>query len=121
MAELKVITHTTYTYETTDGREFDDAQEAEAWQQAIDNIKKISMLDHKFKPTTDVTEAMYVHIKTHEQLEAFDAMQAYEGLAAQIRAVGYYYYDDISDEYINVKKELDRLQSIIESLDVLGK
>ena len=121
MADIKIKTHTTYTYETTDGREFDDHKEAEEWQQAIDNIKKISMLGHNFKPTTDITEAFYVHIKTQEQLEAFDAMQADEGLVARIYSIGYYYYDDVSDEYISVKKEMDRLQNIIESLDALGK
>ena len=30
MADLKIITHTSYTYETTDGREFESKHEAEA-------------------------------------------------------------------------------------------
>jgi hypothetical protein len=121
MVEVKIKTHITYTYETTDGREFDFAEEAEQWQEHINNLKNITMLDNNFKPTTRTDEAIYVHIKTNAQLDAFEAMQAYEGFCAHIDAIGYWYYDDCSDSYIDVVKERDRLQSIIESLDVLGK
>lgn len=121
MADIKIKTHTTYTYETTDGREFDDHQKAIDWQLAIDDLKTIFMLDHNFKLTPRTDEAFYVHIKTYPQLKAFEAMQAYEGFAAHITDLGYWYYDECADDYINVKKEMDRLQSIIESLDVLGK
>lgn len=121
MSELKIKTYTTYTYETTDGREFDDAEEAQEWQEALDNIKEITMLDSRFKPTTDHTEAFYVHIKTEAQLKAFRAINSYEGMCATIDAIGYLYYDERTDNYVSVRKELDRLQSIIETLDVLGK
>lgn len=121
MAELKVKTHTTYTYETTDGREFDDRQEAEKWQDHLENIKGVVMLSNRFCNTTRVDEAFYVRIKTPAQLEAFKAFNAYEGSQADIDAIGYWYYDDDADTYISVQKEMDRLQSIIESLDVLGK
>jgi uncharacterized protein YneR len=79
------------------------------------------MLNSKFKPTTDHTEALYVHIKTWQQQEAFEAMQAYEGMGAHIPEPGYWYYDDCTDSYVDAVKERDRLQSIIETLDVLGK
>ena len=121
MANLKVITHTTYTYETSDGREFDLVQEAETWQEHLENIKKVTMLNSKFCNTTELAEAMYVYIKTHEQLEAFEAMQAYEGFAAHIPDLGYWYYDDRTDSYVDAVKERDRLQSIIETLDLFGK
>jgi uncharacterized protein YneR len=121
MADIKIKTHTTYTYETTDGREFEDAQEAQEWQDAIEGIKSIVMLNNKFHRTAEHDEAFYVHIKTTEQQKAFEAMQAYEGMCARIPEPGYWYYDDISDSYVNVNKEMDRLQSIIETLDVLGK
>lgn len=74
MAELKIKTHTTYTYETSDGREFDDIREAETWQGQLELIKNITMLDSKFQNTTDHTEAFYVHIKTWQQQEAFEAL-----------------------------------------------
>ena len=121
MTELKVKTHTAYTYETTDGREFDLAEEAEQWQEHLENIKGVTMLDSKFKPTSNTDEAYYVHIKTNAQLDAFEALQAYEGYCAHVPAVGYWYYDECSDDYVNVAKERDRLQSIIEALDVFGK
>jgi uncharacterized protein YneR len=121
MAELKIKTHTTYTYETSDGREFDDAQEAQEWQDHLEAIKGITMLDSKLQNTADHTEAFYVHIKTWQQQEAFEALQAYEGLCAHIPEPGYWYYDDSIDSYVNAVKERDRFQSIIETLDVLGK
>ncbi len=121
MAEVKIKTHTTYTYETSDGREFELEMEALTWQEHIDNLKNITMLDSKFKPTTDHSEAYYVHIKTWPQQEAFEAMQAYWGMGAHIPGPGYWYYDDCTDSYVDAVKERDRLQSIIETLDVLGK
>lgn len=121
MAELKIKTHVTYTYETADGREFDDAPEAERWQKHLEVIKGVTMLDSKFKLTSRTDEAFYVHIKTNDQLDAFEAIQAYEGYCAPIPAIGYWYYDDYSDNYVNAVKERDRLQSIIEALDVSGK
>ena len=121
MADIKVKTHTTYTYETTDGREFQLELEAEAWQEHLDNIKNVIMLDNKFCNTCEVSSAYYVHIKTQEQLDAFEAINTYEGLPSAINAIGYWYYDEDTDTYISVQKEMDRLQSIIETLDVLGK
>jgi hypothetical protein len=121
MAELKIKTHTNYTYETSDGREFDDAKEAQEWQEYLELSKTITMLDSKLNNTTDHTEAFYVHIKTWQQQEAFEALQAYEGMGAHIPEPGYWYYDDCIDSYVDAVKERDRLQSIIETLDVLGK
>lgn len=122
MSKLKIKTHTTYTYETSDGREFDDRQKAEKWQEHLENIKDVVMLDHKFCNTTRVDEAYYVHIKTQAQLEAFKALNAFEGLRVDIDAIGYWYYDEQNTEnYISVQREMDRLQSIVETLDVLGK
>ena len=121
MADIKIKTHTTYTYETSDGREFDEAREAEQWQEYIEALKGITMLDSKFHNTTDHSEAFYVHIKTWTQQEAFEALQVYEGMGAHIPEPGYWYYDDCTDSYVDVIKERDRLQSIIETLDVLGK
>ena len=118
MADIKIKTHTTYTYETTDGREFDDANEAKEWQGHLEVFNRITMLDSKFQNTTDNSEAFYVHIKTWEQQEAFGARQAYEGMGAHIPKPGYWYYDDCTDSYVDVVKERDRLQSIIETLDL---
>jgi hypothetical protein len=121
MAELKIKTHTTYTYETSDGRDFDLAEEAEQWQGYLEIMKNITMLDCRFSNTNDVCSAIYVHIKNNEQLDAFEAMQAYEGICAHISKPGYWYYDDCTDSYVDAVKERDRLQSIIETLDIFGK
>jgi hypothetical protein len=112
MQELKIKTHTTYTYETSDGREFEDEQEAKAWQQALEDIKTIAMFDSKFKPTTEVDSAYYVHIKNHTQLRAFAAIQNYEGFCADIPDLGCWYYDEVSDDYVNIESEIDRLKDI---------
>ena len=121
MADIKIKTRTTYTYETSDGREFDIAKEAEEWQEHLEVFNGITMLNDKFQNTADNSEAYYVHIKTWKQQEAFEAIQLYEGMGAHIPAPGYWYYDDCTDSYVDVVKERDRLQSIIESLDVLGR
>lgn len=121
MADTKIKTRTTYTYETSDGREFDIAEEAGEWQKALEAIKRVTMLDYKFRPTSDISSAFFVRIKNNTELDAFEAMQAYEGMDAHISKPGYWYYDECTDSYINVVEERDRLQSIIETLDVLGK
>jgi hypothetical protein len=121
MAELKIKTRTTYTYETSDGREFDLAEEAEQWQEHLENIKGITMLDSKFQYTKDHSEAFYVHIKTWQQQEAFEALQVYEGMGAHIPKPGYWYYDDCTDSYIDVDEELNRLKEIKQRLNAFGK
>ncbi len=121
MTNIKIQTHTTYIYETTDGRKFDDAKEAQEWQDYLEALTGITMLDSKFHSTTDHTEAFYVYIKTQKQQEAFEAMQEYEGMGAHIPKPGYWYYDDYTDSYVDAIKERDRIQSIIETLDVFGK
>lgn len=118
MAEVKIKTHTTYTYETSDGREFDIAEEAEQWQEYLDILKNITMLDCRFNKTADVDSAIYVCIKSYEQLDAFEAMQAYEGMCAHIPEPGYWYYDDCTDSYVNVDEEQNKLREIKKRLNL---
>ena len=112
MTERKIKIHTTHTYETSDGREFDDELEAKEWQRIIEDIKGITMLDSGFNPTTEVDSAFYVRIKTYSQFKAFEAMQAYEGLNTHIHDLGCYYYDDRTDCFVNLEEEIKRLQDI---------
>ena len=112
MTDLKIITHTTYTYETTDGREFDSEFEATKWQKALDNADNITMLDSKFNLTTEVEMAYHVFVKDQEQVDAFNVKQEDLGIASIIQEPGYYYYDEVSDEYINVDNEIKRLLDI---------
>ena len=121
MADLKIITHTTYTYETTDGREFDSKPEAEAWQNAIDNTDRIVMLDSRFKLTNDFEKAFFIHIDNPDQLEAFNTKQADLGIASIIKGLGYYYYDEVSDEYIDIDAEIGRLLDLKARLDSTRK
>jgi hypothetical protein len=116
MTELKIKTHTTYTYETSDGREFDIVEEAQEWQQTLEDIKGITMLDSEFNTTDEVTSAFYVYIKTYPQLKAFEAMQAYEGMSAHISELGYWFYDDCTDHYVNFDKEIEKLQNMKDRL-----
>jgi hypothetical protein len=121
MADFKIITHTTFTYETTDGREFDSKPEAEAWQKAIDNAVRIVMLDSKFRATDEIEGAYFVFIKDQEQLEAFNTRQIDGGFASIIKEPGYYYYDEVEDDYINVDAEIRRLLNIKAKLDSIAK
>lgn len=117
MSELKITTHTTYTYETSDGREFDKEAEAREWQEVLEIYEHIPMLDFRYKPTKDPAAVMYMYLKDQGQLKAFCAVQDYEGLAAQPTEPGHYKYDDISDEFIHIENEIIRLQDIISKLD----
>jgi hypothetical protein len=117
MKDIKIITHTTYTYETSDGREFNDEQEAKDWQAALDTIEDVRMLSSRFNPTNDVDSAFYVYIKDDYQRRAFNAIQADMGLNTRITEVGYYYYDDVADEYINIENKIKELQGFIDLLN----
>ena len=114
MANFNIKTIT--TYETSDGREFDDIQEAQDWQAALENIKDVIMLDDTFKSTTEVDEAFFVNIKTLEELKAFELIREEEGLWAQIPDLGFWYYDSHFDEYKNIDKEISRLQDMKEKI-----
>lgn len=117
MAELKIIKHTTYTYETSDGSKFDDKTEAKEWQKHLNHIENMCILDSNFKPTKDVGSAMYVYTKSKEQAEAFNTIQEETlGYASNVDGVGYYSYDEISDSYVNVESEIEKLQHIIDML-----
>ena len=114
MAEFKIKTN--ITYETSDDREFDDLQEAQEWQQALEIINDVVMLTGDFIPTTMVDEAFFVNIKTQEELKAFELVREYEGLWAQVPDLGCWFYDDISDKYKNIDKEISRLQDMKEKI-----
>jgi hypothetical protein len=70
------------------------------------------MLDSKFNKTLRHDEAFYVHIKTWEQQEAFEALQLYEGMGAHIPKPGFWYYDEGIDAYMDLNEELERLSKI---------
>ena len=114
MADFKIKTNT--TYETSDGREFDDIHEAQDWQAALENINAIIMLNEEFIPTTEVDEAFFVNIKTLEELKAFELIRKDEGLWAQIPDLGFWYYDSHFDKYKNIDKEISRLQDMKEKI-----
>lgn len=116
MSELKIITHTTYTYETSDGREFDDKVEAKEWQKKLSAIENICMLDLQFRPTKECDSVYYIHTTTKEQTEAFNSIQRYLGYCAELEGVGYFSYDEISDSFVNVELQINELQHIIDKL-----
>ena len=118
MAEVKVTTHTTYTYETTDGREFKSELMAIAWQESLDIIDDITILDSTFEPE-GVTSAYYVFIKTEEQYKALRQAFDYHGVDQynSLSGVGYWYYDEESDTFKNLEQELGWLQEIKSELD----
>lgn len=116
MTELKVKKHTTYTYETSDGRKFDDKKEATEWQKHLCNLEDMCLLNHEYKPTKEIESAIYVYAKTSEQAESFNAMQTYLGIYSGLRSAGFYRYDEIADEYVEVETEIAKLQRIVDML-----
>ena len=119
MEELKITVHTHYTYETSDGKEFDNKQEAMKWQKHLNVFNTICMLTAEYKPTTDIEDAIYVHAKTQEQAEAFNAITLeYFSFGATLNGTGWFRYDDVSYSYIEIESEIEKLQHII---DVLNK
>lgn len=117
MSDLKIITHTSYTYETSDGREFDDLDEAGAWQKVLDSTSQLIMLTNRFKPTRDPECCFNLYVANSDLVETFNALQDNLGLAARISAPGYYYYDEVSDEFINIDKEIERLLEVKAKID----
>ena len=75
------------------------------------------MLDDRFNPTVNLYNTFLVHVKTEEELDAFNAANEKEGITSVLPAVGYYYYDGTTDEYKNAVQELERLMLIINKLD----
>ena len=119
MEELKIVRHTHYTYETSDGKEFDNKREATKWQKQLTLFQTICMLDANYKPTTDVNSTVYVYAKTKEQAEAFNEIAREEfGYCSEIGGTGWFRYDEISDSYVDIEVEIKKLQHII---DVLNK
>lgn len=116
MTELKVKKHIAYTYETSDGREFDDKKEATEWQEYLNNIEEVCLLDSDFNPTKELDSAFYVCAKTARQIEAFNAIQKEMGYDVRLQSAGFYRYDEISDSYIEVETEIAKLQHIIAML-----
>lgn len=117
MEENKVTRHIHYSYETSDGKEFGSKAEAMEWQKQLNLFQTLCMLDADYKPTKDINSAFYVYAKTKDEAEAFDEMARIEyGFCATIGGTGWYRYDDISDSYIDIELEIEKLQHIIEVL-----
>lgn len=121
MEELKVMRHIHYSYETSDGKEFGNKQEAMNWQKQLNLFTTICMLDKDYKPTTDINSALYVCAKTKEQAEAFNELSIEEfGYCATIGGAGWYRYDDVSDSYVDIELEIEKLQHILDMLNKGG-
>ena len=121
MSDIKITKHTIVTYETSDGKEFDCKKEAMEWQKHLCNIEDICMLDNNYKPTKNLDSAFFVYAKTTEQAEAFNAIQADTGYIAGLPSAGFYRYDEIADEYIEIKSEIEKLQHYIDVLKGCAK
>ena len=115
-ANLEVKKCVTYTYQTTDGREFDNKAEAMEWQKHLCNVEDLCLLDSEYEPTRDLCSAIYVYAKTKEQADSFNAIQQYFGYALTLPSTGFFRYDDVSDSYIDVENEIGNLQYTIDKL-----
>lgn len=117
MEEIKVTRHIQYSYETSDGKEFGSKKEAKEWQKQLNLFQTLCMLDADYKPTKDISSAVYVYAKTKEEAEAFNEIAFLEySYYSTIDGTGWYRYDDISDSYVDIESEIEKLQHIIEVL-----
>lgn len=116
MKGLKIITHKTYTYETSDGREFNCKQEAQEWQEKLSLLENVPMFDFDERPIKNMDDVVLVRIDTEEQANAFNDIQYYIGYCATVKGVGYYRYDDRKGDFVEVKSELEKLQHIVDIL-----
>lgn len=116
MKDLKIVEHIVYTYETADGRNFDDKSEAEEWQEKLSIFEDICMLDYEFEPTKNVESTFYVFAKTKEQVEAFNSVSERSGVRPRIDDVGYYHYDERSNDFVNIELKINILQNMIDKL-----
>ena len=117
MENLKIITHTVYTYETTDGRQFDNEAKAREWQEYLDLYDGIYMLDYQLSPTKDIELAYYVRIDTYEQAKAFNMVQHNLCYTISVPYPGYFRYDEVSGDFVDLKSEINEKQSFIDALD----
>lgn len=116
MTELKVKKHISYTYETSDGMEFDNKKEATEWQKHLCNLEDMCLLDSEYKPTKEIGSAFFVYAKTSEQAEAFNAIIIEMGYRALLLSAGFHRYDSISDSYVEIETEIAKLRHIIDML-----
>ena len=116
MSDVKILEHIEYTYETSDGRIFDDEAEARKWQTYLSDLETVCMLDIDREPEKRVDHVMYVHVKTPAQVEAFNEVHEYLGMYGRINEPGYYRYNDMTGKFVNVKTEIEDLQGIIDIL-----
>ena len=117
MEDIKIKKTVTYKYYTSDDNEFDDEIEAKEWQTHLNTMEHITMLDDRFKATTDPESAFYVHIKNDDEVKSYSALQEYLGLCAEITEPGYYRYDDHEDIFVNIETEIQSLTGIINQLN----
>ena len=118
MAEIKVKEKVTYTYETSDGCEFETIDEANEWQKVLDTSNKITMLTYSMTNTNNVSDAYYVYVKDYEQVSAFRQLNDNEGCrATSIDAPGYWAYDEGIDDYVNIEEMIDHYNKILDALN----
>ncbi len=118
MSEIKVKKIITHTYETSDGREFDNKKEAMEWQKHLCNIEDMCLLDSEYKSADIFRDSViYIYAKTIEQANSFNAItNEYFGYGAKLQSTGFFRYDEIADEYVEVENEIEKLQNIIAKL-----
>ena len=117
MEELKVIRHIQYSYETSDGKEFGSKKEATEWQKQLNLFQNLCMLGADYIPTKDINSAVYVYAKTKEEAESFNEIEREEfGYCSEIGGAGWFRYDEISDSYVDIEVEIEKLQHIIDML-----
>ena len=107
---IEKIEKITYLYKASDGQTFTDEHEANLYENKINTLKTIPMLDANFRVETNVGHAFYILIENEEQLVALrDALFA-EGYSCNIAKPGFYYYDENHDSYINIESEIEQLK-----------
>ena len=123
MSEIK--TRTYYTYETTDGRDFEDLEEAEKWQEVLNTFKTSLKLDNSGLITDELDETFFVELRTMEEVIAFDKICKYEGVSTlPMSLTGTWHYENTRwvhiesqmNYYKNLKKMIQKARKPFEEV-----
>ena len=123
MSEIK--TRTYYTYETTDGRTFEDLEKAEKWQEVLNTFKTILKLDSSGLVTDELDETFFVELRTMEEVIAFDKICKHECVGTlPMSLTGTWHYEKTKwvhiesqmNYYKNIKKMLQKARKPFEEV-----
>jgi hypothetical protein len=78
------------------------------------------MLDANFKETTNPGQAIYIRIATDEEKESFNKYQSFLMSNHVVSAIGDYYFNTVTNMFLNIAQEKEWLDRIVTILDEIA-